>query len=100
MIELDPDAPSRGKVKLSQGDFRGEERLASHLWQLIRAGAAKTVAGARDSRQGHLQELLQCRMRMQDTEPARGRVVAAAPVAADGSSKRCSQKHHSVLRLD
>uniref|UniRef100_A0A383W4J3 Nuclear pore complex protein n=1 Tax=Tetradesmus obliquus TaxID=3088 RepID=A0A383W4J3_TETOB len=38
VIELDPDAPSRGKVKLSQGDFRGEERLASHLWQLIRAG--------------------------------------------------------------
>ncbi|WIA33136.1 hypothetical protein OEZ86_006287 [Tetradesmus obliquus] len=38
VIELDPDAPSRGKVKLSHGDFRGEERLASHLWQLIRAG--------------------------------------------------------------
>jgi hypothetical protein len=39
VIELDPDAPSRGKVKLAQGDLRGEERLASHLWQLIRAGA-------------------------------------------------------------
>jgi hypothetical protein len=40
VIELDPDAASRGKVKLSQGDLRGEERLASHLWQLVRAGAA------------------------------------------------------------
>jgi hypothetical protein len=55
VIELDPDAPSRGKVKLSQGDLRGEERLASHLWQLIRAGAAAfagTLAGS----------MLQCKM--------------------------------------
>jgi hypothetical protein len=45
VTELDPDAPSRAKVKLSQGDLRGEERLASHLWQLIRAGeAAEQVA--------------------------------------------------------
>ncbi|KAF6260753.1 107-domain-containing protein [Scenedesmus sp. NREL 46B-D3] len=38
VLELDPDAPSRAKVKLSQGDLQGEERLALHLWQLIRAG--------------------------------------------------------------
>lgn len=37
-MELDPDAPSRGKVRLAAGDFKGEERLAAHLWQLIRAG--------------------------------------------------------------
>lgn len=36
--ELDPDAASRGKLKLAAGDLQGEERLAAHLWQLIRAG--------------------------------------------------------------
>lgn len=37
-VELDPDAPSRGKVTLASGDRKGEERLAAQLWQLVRAG--------------------------------------------------------------
>lgn len=36
--ELDPDAPTRGVTTLSQGDQKSEERIASHLWQLVRAG--------------------------------------------------------------
>lgn len=37
-LELDPDAPARDKARLAVGDVQGEERLAAHLWQLIRAG--------------------------------------------------------------
>ena len=37
-LELDPDAPSRDKIRLALGDRQGEERLAAQLWQLIRAG--------------------------------------------------------------
>ncbi|KAI8477109.1 MAG: 107-domain-containing protein [Monoraphidium minutum] len=37
-VELDPDAPTRGVVALRGEDQRNEERLASQLWQLLRAG--------------------------------------------------------------
>lgn len=38
VVELDPDAPSRGSVRLAQGDRQAEERLAAQLWALVRAG--------------------------------------------------------------
>ena len=40
--ELDPDAPTRDKVRLSRTDQRTEERLAGYLWQLLRAGEGGT----------------------------------------------------------
>jgi hypothetical protein len=49
--ELDPDAPTRDKVRLSRTDQRNEERLSAQLWQLLRAGkgSAAGVAGVASS---------------------------------------------------